>query len=195
MRTPIIVSKLLVVMLTTTCHLTLGTTAEGKVIQLPKSDYQDRVQAAWTAQIIAAEMGFQFENKVASTLWVKQYEATHQKRGSAVVDDDWYYEMVALRGFEKYGTGMTVEQLGEQWKENSAGTWGSSEQSRLLLARGIKAPDTGHPRYNKFWFTIGPQFSSEIYGLVAPGAPNLAARLARDLGHINGYAEAVDGAA
>ena len=110
------------------------------------------------------------------------------------VDDDWYYEMVAVRAFEKHGIQMTAEQLGEQWKLNAAGSWGSSEQARLLMAKGLKAPQTGHPRYNRLWFSIGPQFSGDIYGLLAPGMPNLAAKLAREYGHVNGYAEGADGA-
>ena len=89
---------------------------------------------------------------------------------------------------------MTLDELGEQWKENSAGSWGSSEQARLRLAQGVKGSETGHPRYNKLWFTIGPQFSADIYGLLAPGDVNLAGRLARTYGRINGHAEAVDGA-
>jgi ADP-ribosylglycohydrolase len=136
-------------------------------------------------------MGFQFEHKPASIQWVDQYPKPYK---FAPVDDDYYYEMVALRGLEKYGINMTVEQLGQQWAENSAGSWGSSEQARLLLKRGLKAPFTGHPRYNKLWFTIGPQFSSDIYGLLAPAMPNLAGRLAREFGHVNGYAEGTDGA-
>lgn len=159
--------------------------------QLSRADYTDRVQAIWTAQIAAVLMGFQFEHKIASTIWVDQYPKPYS---TAPVDDDWYYEMCAVRAFEKHGIGLTVEQLGEQWKENNCGSWGSSEQARLLLARGIKAPDTGHPRYNKLWFTIGPQFSADVYGALAPGLPNLAGKLAREFGHVNGYAEAVDGA-
>jgi hypothetical protein len=162
-----------------------------KSFDFSRAEYQDRVEAAWTAQIIACLMGFQFEHKVASTEWVDQYP---RKIEVAPVDDDWYYEMCAIRGFENYGIEMTVEQLGEQWKKNSCGSWGSSEQARLLLDRGIKAPNTGHPRYNKLWFTIGPQFSAEVYGLLAPGMPNLAGKLARNFGHVNGYAEGTDGA-
>jgi hypothetical protein len=162
-----------------------------KILRLSIAEYQDRIQGIWTAQIAAVLMGFQFEHKVASTEWVDRYPKSYD---CAPVDDDWYYEMCAIRGFEKYGIGMTIAQLGEQWKENSCGSWGSSEQARLLLARGLKAPDTGHPRYNKLWFTIGPQFSADVYGALAPGRPNLAAKLARQFGHINGYAEAVDGA-
>ncbi len=165
--------------------------AQRAPLRLTIGEYEDRVQAAWTGQIIATLMGFQFEHKTASTQWVDRFPRPYD---TAPVDDDYYYEIVALRGFEKYGIDMTLDQLGEQWKENSAGSWGSSEQARLLLGRGLKGSEVGHPRYNKLWFTIGPQFSADIYGLLAPSDPNLAGRLARRYGHINGHAEAVDGA-
>jgi hypothetical protein len=43
-----------------------------ETLQLSRADYEDRVQAVWTAQIAAVLMGFQFEHKVASTEWVAQ---------------------------------------------------------------------------------------------------------------------------
>jgi hypothetical protein len=159
--------------------------------ELSRAEYEDRVLAAWTAQMIAAQMGFQFEHKVASTQWVDQYP---KPLSFAPVDDDYYYEMVAVRALEKYGAGMTVEQLGRQWLENSAGSWGSSRHTRELLLKGVTPPETGHPRYNRLWFSIGPQFSGDVYGLLAPGRPNLAGKLAREYGRINGYAEGADGA-
>ena len=165
--------------------------ANAATLSLTRDEYIDRVQAAWTAQIVACLMGFQFEHKTASVEWVDRYP---RKYTNAPVDDDWYYEMCAVRAFEKHGIGLTVQQLGEQWKTNNCGSWGSSEQARLNLANGIGAPDCGHPRYNKLWFTIGPQFSSELYGLIAPGMPNTAGRLAREFSHVNGYAEGSDGA-
>ncbi len=155
------------------------------------AEYVDRVQAIWAGQIIAVVACWPFEHQTASTVWIDSFP---KKYTVAPIDDDWYYEMCAVRAFEKYGIGMTVQQLGQQWLENSCGSWGSSEQARLNLARGIQAPDCGHPRYNKLWFTLGPQFSSDLYGAIAPGLPNEAGRLAREFGHINGYAEAVDGA-
>jgi hypothetical protein len=136
-------------------------------------------------------MTWPFEHQVAS---VERIHRLALRDDHLPVDDDWYYEMVAIRGFEKYGIAMTVEQLGKQWKENACGSWGSSEQARLNLQRGIKAPDCGHPRYNRLWFTLGPQFSSDAYGALAPGLPNVAAGMAREYGHVNGYAEGTDGA-
>jgi hypothetical protein len=162
-------------------------------LRMTRLEYEDRIRAAWLGQMAGALMGFQFEHRVASVEFVRHLPEVYRK-GFIPVDDDWYYEMVAVRAFEKYGTRMTVQQLGEQWKENNAGTWGSSEQTLRLLRRGIQAPDTGHPRYNSLWFSIGPQFSADVYGMLAPGMPNLAARIAREYGHLNGYAEGVDGA-
>ena len=149
------------------------------------------MQAIWTAQMIAQMTGVRFEHHSASVL---PFTPLTEPKGYAPVDDDYYYEMVAVRAFEKYGIGLTVQELGQQWLENNAGSWGSSEQALLLLKRGIQPPDTGHPRYNKLWWTIGPQFSSDVYGALAPGMPNVAGEMARRLGHINGYAEGTDGA-
>lgn len=159
--------------------------------QLTRADYADRAHAAWIAQIIGVELGLAHEHRKASVEWLDEIA---KGRDHGWVDDDWYYEMSALRAFEKYGPEMTVQQLGEQWQKDVCGTWGSSREARLLMERGIQPPDTGHPRYNHSWWTIGPQFSAEIYGLLAPAQPNFAARLARGFGHINGYAEGVDGA-
>src|SRR5271165_4202897 len=168
-----------------------STEPSSRSLLLSRAEYLDRVQAIWTAQMIAQITGVRFEHQPASTLPVTPM--THLP-GYAPVDDDYYYEMVAVRAFEKYGIGLSVEQLGAQWLENNAGSWGSSEQALILLKRGIKPPDTGSPRYNKLWWTIGPQFSSDVYGTLAPGMPNVAAEMARRLTHVNGYAEGTDGA-
>src|SRR5258708_21767463 len=158
---------------------------------MSRSEYLERTKAIWMAQMIGQLTGLRFEHRTASVL--SNTPLVHGK-GFAEADDDYYYEMVAIRAFEKYGIDLTVEQLGAQWLENSAGSWGSSRETLALLKRGIKPPDTGNPRYNRLWWTIGPQFSSDLYGTLAPGMPNVAAAMARRLTHVNGYAEGTDGA-
>jgi hypothetical protein len=154
-------------------------------------DYRDKVYGAWIGQIAGASFGFNFEGKARNVVPLDHYLNKYE---FALVDDDYYYEMVALYGFERFGAGMTIEQLGDMWKEYKAGTWGSSEQARLALERGIKAPETGSPRYNRWFHTIGPEFSSDIYGMISPGMVNLAGAVARKYSHVNGYAEGSDGA-
>jgi ADP-ribosylglycohydrolase len=171
--------------------LTAWTAGQAAERRLTLADYRDKVYGAWLGQIVGASYGFNFEGKARNAIeldhFLNHYDA-------AVVDDDYYYEMVALYGFERHGLNMTVEQLGDMWKEYKAGTWGSSEQARLALERGIKAPDSGSPRYNRWFHTIGPQFSSDVYGMISPGMVNLAGGVARKYSHVNGYAEGSDGA-
>lgn len=168
-----------------------GFAAQAADRQLTVSEYKDKVYGAWIGQIIGASYGFNFEGKARNVIELDHF-LNHYDH--AVVDDDYYYEMVALYGFERFGLNMTVEQLGDMWKEYKAGTWGSSEQARLALERGIKAPESGSPRYNRWFHTIGPEFSSDIYGMISPGMVNLAGAIARKYSHVNGYAEGSDGA-
>jgi len=167
-----------------------GSVRKGHLV-MSRAEYLDRAKAIWEAQMVGQLTGLLFEHRPASVL-----SDTPLVRGDgfAETDDDYYYEMVAIRAFEKYGINLTVEQLGAQWLENSAGSYGSSRETLALLKRGIKPPDTGNPRYNRLWWTIGPEFSSDVYGTLSPGMPNVAAGMARRLTHINGYAEGTDGA-
>lgn len=165
--------------------------ASPEVLHLTHAEYVDRVTAIWLGQMLGQATGVRFEHQKASVL---PETPPSKLPGYSPIDDDFYYEMVAVRGFERYGIGMTVQQLGQQWLKNDAGSWGSSHEALLLLRRGIQPPLTGNPRYNRLWWTIGPEFSSDLYGALSPGMPNQAAELARRFGHINGYAEGVDGA-
>ena len=177
--------------------LPAGLAAAQQAVSLSRQAYIDRVQAAWTAQVLGMLIGYPFEHKQGAVASADKLPATFRGKplDHVPLDDDWYYEIVALRAFEKYGIGLTAGQLGRQWLENRAGFWSCSREALQLLERGIAAPDTGHPRYNRAWFTVGAQLSAEIYGLVAPGMPNAAARLGREMGHVQGYAEAADGSA
>ncbi|MFB3826509.1 MAG: ADP-ribosylglycohydrolase family protein [Bryobacteraceae bacterium] len=167
--------------------------AQTRPLVLSRSEYEGRVHGAWMGQVIGTLAGLPFEGRPASSPLVR-VETFNKPYQSAPIDDDYYYEYLALLGFEKYGIGMTADQLGQVWKEHGAGAFGSSNEARIQLAKGVPGSQSGHPRYNRYWWTIGPQFSADIYGMIAPGDPNLAGRLARTYGHVNGYAEGADGA-
>lgn len=181
--------------LSSTATPALLAAAEREPLRLSRADYLDRVEAIWNGQIIATLLGFPFEHRAASVVPLNDLPLTYRDERVTVgpVDDDWYYEMVAVRGFERHGIAMTVDQLGELWLKYACGSYGSSEQARLNLERGIRGAAAGHPRHNKFWYSIGPQFSGDLWGALAPGLPNAAARMAREFGHLNGYAEGTDG--
>jgi hypothetical protein len=180
--------KLLLVLLLSS--LLIKPVAAQQTFTISKKEYEEKIQAIWLAQMLGVIMGWPFEHKPAAVEWVDQFPKPYEY---APMDDDWFYEMVALNALEKYGIDLTPQQLGRQWVENSAGTWGSSEQARLNVERGIDAPESGHPRYNRLWFTMGNQARGEMPGMMNPGMPQAAAEWARRLGRVNSYAEGTDG--
>ncbi len=128
---PILLNRLtglllcVVALLTSVAHsqrLPRKTSASHASLVLSHAEYLDRVHAIWMAQMIGQMTGVRFEHRTASALPVTPL--THLP-GYAPVDDDYYYEMVAIRAFEKYGIALTVRELGQQWLENNAGSWGS----------------------------------------------------------------------
>ena len=104
------------------CLLILGEPAKSvraaEPFVLSRADYEDRVNAIWHGQIIAVLLTLPFEHQTAAVEKVRAFPKPYK---AAFVDDDWYYEMCAVRAFEKHGIGLTVKQLGDQWLENSCG--------------------------------------------------------------------------
>lgn len=166
-------------------------------LRLSKEEYTDKIKAMWLGQIVAVQMGLQFEHKPAAVKNITGYPGSKiselVKNGGSTVDDDWYYEMCALEGFEKYGQDMTVEELGEVWLRFNMGTFGSAYYTRQALLKGHRGAEAGSPRYNRMWFTVGNQNRSDLIAMITPGMPNLTGRISRELGHINSYAEGTDG--
>jgi len=177
--------------------MSFSTIYAADTLQISKSQYIQKIRAMWTGQIVAVQMGLQFEHKPAAVKNIYGYLPSKLsellKNGGSTVDDDWYYEMCALSGFEKYGIDMTVEELGDVWLQYNMGTFGSAYYTRQALLKGLKGAEAGNPRNNRMWFTVGNQNRSDLYAMLTPGMPNLTAKLSRELGHINSYAEGTDG--
>lgn len=164
--------------------------APEQTITLSRAEYAERARAIWLAQMVAQQLSLPFEHKPAAVVDVRDYPRPVSHVG---LDDDWYYEMVLLQALEQHGPDLTPRELGEFWDRYNVGTWGSSELARLNIRRGLYPPDSGHPRYNRLFFTMSNQARGELPGMLAPGLPNLAVRLSREWGRINSYAEGTDG--
>lgn len=111
-------------------------------LRLTKEEYAEKVKAMWLGQIVAVQMGLQFEHKPAAVKEIRDYPESKTeeliRNGGSTVDDDWYYEMCALSGFEEYGSDMTVEELGDVWLKFNMGTFGSAYYTRKALLMGMR---------------------------------------------------------
>src|SRR5690349_3614886 len=70
--------------------------------------YRDKVYGPWIGQIAGASYGFNFEGKARNVIHLDHYL---NKYDAALVDDDYYYEMIALYALERFDTRRTIRQL------------------------------------------------------------------------------------
>lgn len=56
--------------------------------------------------------------------------------------------------------------------------WVSNQRARELMEKGMLPPYTSEPRNNSFYSMIDAQLTTEIFGLFAPGRPDIALNLA-----------------
>ena len=78
---------------------------------------------------------------------------------------------------------LTPEQIRKGWlrhirtgEENYL--WVSNQKALDLMQEGVLPPQTSAPNLNEHWEMIDAQLTTEIFGLFAPGRPDVALRLA-----------------
>jgi hypothetical protein len=110
-------------------------------------------------------------------------------------DDDTDIEYIYLRTtFEQDATILSAEQIRDAWlthiysDENTPFRtadgapenylWVSNQQAHDLMRQGVLPPETSDPARNPHYEMIDAQLTTEIFGLFAPGRPDVALELA-----------------
>jgi len=158
------------------------------------ADYIERVYAGWLGKVIGVRHGGNIEGWSYERIMEVYGEITgyihHFKNFAA--DDDLNGPMFFLRALEDYTytRELTAEQIGKTWLNyvgDSHGFfwWGgygkSTEHTAYMnLKNGIPAPLSGSVEQNGLAVAeqIGGQIFIDVWGLIAPGSPTLAAEYA-----------------
>jgi ADP-ribosylglycohydrolase len=173
-------------------------------------DYLERVYAGVLGKLIGVFLGRPFENwthqRIMAELGTIDYYV-HERLGVPLVvtDDDVAGTFTFLRAFDEHGTkaDLSAEEIGKTWLNNIVENrailwWGGSGNSSehtawLNLKRGIAAPASGSIETNGQ--TVAEQIGAQIFidgwAMVAPGQPQLAARLATQAARVSHDGEAV----
>ncbi|KAF2095323.1 ADP-ribosylglycohydrolase [Rhizodiscina lignyota] len=174
------------------------------------SDYLERVYAGVLGKLIGVYLGRPFEGwthqRILKELGHIEYYV-HEKLDVPLVvtDDDVSGTFVFPRALLEHGVSadITSENIGDTWLNNvvegrSIFWWGgngiSTEHTAFLnLKKGIRAPGSGSIETNGK--TVAEQIGAQIFidgwGMVAPGNPELAAKLAERAGKVSHDGESV----
>lgn len=168
------------------------------------SDYLEKVYAGVLGKVIGVYLGRPFEGWTHERILDELgpiHHFVHKKLQLPLVvtDDDVSGTFVFIRALEEHGVSpeLSAENIGKSWLNNtvekkSVFAWAgrgilTEHTAYLNLKHGIKAPASGSIQVNGQTLAeqIGAQIFIDGWGLVAPGKPHLAARLAEAAGSVS----------
>lgn len=155
-------------------------------------DYMRRVYAGWLGKIIGIRLGAPVESWTYEKIRdiYGEPEGYIQDFRTFAADDDSNGPLFFLRALEDSGRGadLTPQDVGDALLnyapcEHGFFAWGASTENLAYqnLLRGVPAPRSGSIAQNGKAMAeqIGGQIFIDVWGLVAPGNPQLAADLAK----------------
>lgn len=179
-------------------------------------DYKDRVYAGWLGKCIGVRYGAPLEgwtyDEIRDNLGELDGYLNEAPGKIFKPDDDTAMPMILIRALEDTalkdggsGRDLTAQQIGDTWLNylgDQQGTlwWGgygiSTEHTAYLnLVNGVPAPQSGSIAQNGAALAeqIGGQIFSDIWGLVTPNDPALAADLAERAASVSHDGAGIDG--
>ncbi len=163
----------------------LSTPLEELVIE--RTAYKDKLKGYWLGSCIANWTGLPTENRRTDFPFFTDldfgpgkfdYILDQNPWGS---DDDTDIEYVYQSAIEKYNNYMlTGEQISNAWQEHIGLPllWVSNLAALGQMQNGAIPPATSLPENNPMWDMIDAQLTTEIFGALAPGRPDVALQIA-----------------
>ena len=142
-------------------------------VVLNEKDYYRKVYGGWMGKNIGGTLGVPVEGKM-ELLELDFYPLLPDE---PLENDDLDLQLVWLHALEQYGAKLTARELGQEWIEHIFFPFDEYGYALANLRRGLVAPVAGWFN-NPFNDCMGSPIRSEIWAMVAPGAPARAAAYA-----------------
>jgi len=142
-------------------------------IVLNEKDYYSKVYGGWMGKNIGGTLGVPVEGKME----LLQLDFYPLLPDEPLENDDLDLQLVWLHALEQYGAKLTSRELGQEWLEHIFFPFDEYGYALANLRRGLIAPVAGWFN-NPFNDCMGSPIRSEIWAMVAPGAPARAAAYA-----------------
>ncbi len=136
-----------------------------------------QMHAGWLAQIIGGAVGTAVEGYTTDNITKTLGEVRHYIRTPNTYNDDITFELAFLKAYQQHGSNVTSHDIAKMWLQYIPLAWSAEDFALRNLKLGIFPPQSGR-FLNPFSDWIGAQMRGAICGMVAPGNPKEAARLA-----------------
>ena len=153
---------------------------------------EKQMYAGWMAQIIGGAIGTMIEGYTTDAIRKCFGEVRSYLRAPSTYNDDITYELAFLQAYERLGSRLTSREIAEEWIALVPSGWSAEELALRNIRWGVMPPESGRLG-NPFGEWIGAQMRGAVCGMVAPGNPAEAARLAWMDGEVSHFANGILG--
>ena len=174
-------------------HMALQPSPSSTERRLTRTVLEDKIRGGWVGQMIGVAYGAPTEFRSNRRIIAHPLEWTPDRVSNALGQDDLYVEMTFAHVLDTIGLDATTEQFGEMFKDSQYSLWHANAAARRLLNHGVKAPQSGHPRYNVHANDIDFQIESDFIGLMTPGLPQVANQYADRVGRVMNHGDGLYG--
>ena len=159
--------------------------AMGKVqdapFQFDTANLPERIYQGWLGQLAGGSFGTAIEGYTGEQISKVYGDIRGYITQPETTNDDVVYELVLLDVFERLKKNLTSRDLGLEWVKQIPFGWSAEWVALRNLNQGVFPPESGSFQ-NPYSNWIGAQMRGMVCGMLAPGWPMEAARLA----HIDG---------
>src|SRR5215472_13789136 len=170
--------------------LALAVTAPAQLKTITRAALHDKIAGGWAGQMIGVSFGAPTEFRSNGKINDSQLPSWRPDRVSnAIEQDDLYVDMTFAEVLDRKGLDATTEDFGAMLKDARYSLWHANLAARRNLRRGVPAKLSGTPRYNAHANDIDFQIESDFIGLMTPGLPQSANRIAARAGRVMNFGD------
>jgi len=164
---------------------------ESREIKL--SVLEDKIRGGLAGQMVGVSYGAPTEFRALGKIYAKEIKWKPSMVKNSINQDDLYVEMTFAEVMDRVGLDATTEQYGEAFRDSKYSLWHANAGARRNLNNGVKAPMSGHPKYNVHANDIDFQIEADFIGLMTPGMPQRMIELCDRVGRVMNYGDGVYG--
>ena len=156
-------------------------------ITIDKEKYEDSLKGFWLGSCIGNWTGLPTENQRTGFPFFTDSDFGENKFEYVLdqdpwgADDDTDIEYIYLHAIEKFNNNkLTGEEISLAWQDHIGlpKLWVSNLAALGQMQNGAIPPETSLPENNPMWDMIDAQLTTEIFGVLAPGRPEVALDMA-----------------
>lgn len=170
--------------------------AYGATVGIDKAVLLDKIKGGWAGQTIGCTYGgpteFKYKgaliNDKAPIVWYEDYIYDSFKEDPGLFDDV-YMDLTFLETMDREGLDAPAKLYADAFANADYKLWHANQAARYNILNGVEPPQSGFWKNNPHADDIDFQIESDFIGMICPGMPLEAAKIADRIGHITNYGD------